>query len=330
MLKLQREAEVKSKKSNSTSLIRAKRSYVKRSPAEISAMRDAMLQLLEAEQPMTIRHLFYRLVSLYSSDKTERFYNNVLCPEMKNMRKDCTIPYEWLVDSSRWMRRPQSFNSIRDALQNTYNTYRRELWRDQHFYCEVWCEKDTITSMLAEVTEEYDVPLMVTSGFSSLSFLYSTAQRIKAAYEVGKASRIFVFTDYDPSGSVMVDVIRRDLTEMSGVSGAKPNGTPGSRSAPVPWLEVQKVAVSEYDVLYYKLPTRPTKKIGNSHAAKFDSDESVELDALSAADLQGICRYAIEGLIDPEALAKTRVAEKSEKESMRIFFNTGLTEGGLP
>jgi hypothetical protein len=46
-------------------------------------------------------------------------------------------------------------------------------------YVEVWCEKDTIASILSQVTAQFDVPLMVARGFSSITFIYGAAEIIK-------------------------------------------------------------------------------------------------------------------------------------------------------
>jgi hypothetical protein len=35
----------------------------------------------------------------------------------------------------------------------------------------VWTEKDALAGVLVEVTVEYDVPLMVSRGFASVSYL---------------------------------------------------------------------------------------------------------------------------------------------------------------
>ena len=55
------------------------------------------------------------------------------------MRRSGEIPYGWIADSTRWMRKPRSYTSLADMLRVTTETYRRALWDDQDAYVEVWC-----------------------------------------------------------------------------------------------------------------------------------------------------------------------------------------------
>ncbi len=74
------------------------------------------------------------------------------------------------------MRKPRSFSGIEHAIEATARTYRRALWDDTDAYAEIWLEKDALAGVVVDVTEKYDVPLMVARGYSSLSFLYSAAE----------------------------------------------------------------------------------------------------------------------------------------------------------
>ena len=54
---------------------------------------------------------------------------------------------------------------------------------------------------LSTVAQEWDVPLMVTRGYPSLSYLHSAAQTIRhMAEECDKRTVLYYFGDYDPSG----------------------------------------------------------------------------------------------------------------------------------
>ncbi len=62
--------------------------------------------------------------------------------------------------------------------------------------------------MIYEVTEEWDVPLMPTRGYASLSFLHSAAMAIA---QQGKPAFLYYLGDFDPSG---VDIPRAVLREL--------------------------------------------------------------------------------------------------------------------
>jgi hypothetical protein len=132
-------------------------------------IREAILEVLERDQPMTVRQLFYRLVSLGTIDKTEAEYKATVCRITAEMRRAGEIPYGWIADNTRWTRKPRTHSSLSHALKHTAETYRRAIWDNQDSYVEVWLEKDALAGVLLDVTAPWDVPLMVTRGFPSLT-----------------------------------------------------------------------------------------------------------------------------------------------------------------
>ena len=79
---------------------------------------------------------------------------------------------------------------------------------------------------------------------------------------------------------------------------------------------VERYALTEEQIEEYRLPTRPTKRDGNSHAANFDGD-SVELDALPSRVLRELVFDCIEGHISASDVAVLREAEESERELLK-------------
>jgi hypothetical protein len=73
-----------------------------------------------------------------------------------------------LANNTRWRRKPQTYGSIQEAIRETARFYRQALWRDLEVYVGVWLEKEALAGVLVEVTDEYDVPLMVTRGLAEL------------------------------------------------------------------------------------------------------------------------------------------------------------------
>jgi hypothetical protein len=80
------------------------------------------------------------------------------------------MPFDWIADNTRWMRKPRTFTSPEAAVQHTAEHYRRDLWADTEAYVEIWIEKDALAGVVIEITAEYDVPLMVARGYSSTPF----------------------------------------------------------------------------------------------------------------------------------------------------------------
>jgi hypothetical protein len=146
---------------------------------------------------------------------------------------------------------------------------------------------------------------MISSGMPSISLLHGTATEICRAAEQGKRTYIYQFGDHDPSGVLIPKMIENRLDQMC-----------QRFDCPTPIIE--RVALTEAHIDEFSLPTRPTKRAGNSHANGFDGD-SVELDALPPQVLRDMVSEVIERHISPHMLASLRVAEESERELLRMW-----------
>jgi hypothetical protein len=169
---------------------------------------------------------------------------------------------------------------------------------------EVWCEKDALAGVLMEETEVYDVPLMVARGYSSMSFLHSSAKAIEAK---AKPAYIYHFGDLDPSG---VDAARDIEAKLR-------------RYAPDAEIHFERPAVTRQQADEWDLPSRPTKQT-DTRAKKW-SGTSVELDAIPAAKLRELVRECINRHVDQQQLEILKVAEASERE---FLAKIGKTYGG--
>lgn len=264
----------------------------RRSAAEMRRIRDAIYAFCFKQKPVGVRQTAYNISTLGLIAKTEQEFKQI-GRLMGEMREDGSLPFDWVTDNSRWMRKPRTYSGLAELMQNTAALYRRDLWRSMDAYCEIWCEKHGMMGVLYPVTSEFDVPLMLTGGFASKSFLHSAAKTIEAQ---GKPSYIYLLGDHDPSGVAISKKIAETL----------------QRYAPDAEMYFERVAVTEEQIERLSLPSRPTKKT-DTRSKNFIGD-SVELDAMSTADLQAIIRHCIERHIDPAQLATIKVAEASERE----------------
>jgi hypothetical protein len=277
----------------------------RRTKADISAICDAIIEVIEDDPPMTVRQVFYQLVTRGTIEKSEEQYQGTVIRLMTEMRLDGSLPYSWVVDESRRVRITRTYDSIEHALEQTARFYRRSALEQSASYIEVWVEKDALAGVMWDATSDYDVPLMVSRGMPSLTFLHSSALAIKSAAERGKSAYIYQFGDHDPSGVLIPQTIKRRLNEMC-------------MRLDVPAPIVKRVALTEKQIERYHLPTRPTKRDGNRHAAGFVG-RSVELDALPPRVLRDLVSKVIERHISPAATAALRVAEDSERELLRAW-----------
>jgi hypothetical protein len=251
--------------------------------------------VVEANRPVTVHQVFYQMVSRGAIDKTENEYKHTVVRLLGEMRRDKELPYQWLADSTRWMRKPRTFSSLEDALQITADAYRRALWDRQDAYVEIWLEKDALSGVLHQVTAEWDVPLMVTRGYPSLSYLYSAAEAISLA---DKPAYLYYFGDHDPSGEDIPRVVEERLRELA----------PGAD------ITFERMAVNEAQIQQMGLLTRPTKKTDSRN--KNFQGESVEVDAIPPATLRTMAEECISQHIDHYQLGITKLIEDFERDML--------------
>jgi len=277
----------------------------RRTKEQVEALCEAMFSLIQAEQPLTIRHVFYRMVSAGFVTKTEGEYKNAIGRLLTRMRKRGELPYHWLADNTRWRMKPETHSSYRDALEQTARHYRRAIWDNQNVYVEVWTEKDAISSILYPVTSKWDVPLMTARGYASQSFLYSVAEDLKV---IGKPAFLYYFGDHDPSGKDARRYVEETIRELA------------------PGIDVtfELIAVTPEQIDEFDLPTRPTKA-SDSRAKKFKG-ESVEVDAIPPSTLRELVEACIEQHVDRTTLEHTKRIEQCERDTLRGIMDR-LQEG---
>ncbi len=297
---IRNDATVRIDMPHAESVYRTRPTKGRRTKQDVDYVKAAIRRALEEDAPMTVRQVFYRLVSAGVIGKTENEYKSTVCRLLGEMRLSGEIPFGWIADNTRWMRKPRTFSSLQSALKRTAEAYRRALWDNQDAYVEVWLEKDALAGVLVEETDKWDVPLMVTRGYPSLSYLYSAAETIQS---VGKPTYLYYFGDHDPSGLDIPRTVEARIREF----------------APRVDLHFQRVAVMPKQIAEMNLPTRPTKKT-DSRAKGFIGG-SVEVDAIMPRVLRTIAHNCIVQHIDENAYTVTREAEKSEREALTHISN---------
>jgi hypothetical protein len=145
------------------STIKAKRH--RRLKSEMNSIRGAIKRILEASNPQTVRQVFYALTVEGVIAKLEIEYQRTAVRLLGEMRESGAIPFEWISDNTRWMRKPASFTGIEQCLNSAAEFYRRNLWHSSPVYVEVWVEKDALAGVVLEETKVYDVPLMAARVF---------------------------------------------------------------------------------------------------------------------------------------------------------------------
>jgi hypothetical protein len=323
----------------------------RRTKAEVGRIRTALHVTVAAQQPMTVRQVFYAMTVQGVVDKTEAEYKRTVARLLQEMRRSGELPYEWIADATRWMRKPATFASPGDALNAWASSYRRALWENSPVVPELWLEKDALAGVVVDVTEEWDVPLMVTRGYPSMSFTHAAAVSAFNRYEYrGQKTRIYYLGDRDPSGvdidRALVAQMAEAFTSLDGTSAAERDGRPCCKLAAatagkhhaktckrrVSWrglddwsavwrqrefekyAEIERVAVTPAQITGWGLPTRPTK--ASDTRSKSFKGASVELDAISAPNLRNLVEQSIRQHVNEDELENLRKVEASERQGL--------------
>jgi hypothetical protein len=75
--------------------------------------------------------------------------------QVLKMRREGLLDWGFVADGTRWQRKPETFNSVEDALTTVARAYRRNLWRSQKIRIEVWLEKDALASEVTPGVEKF-------------------------------------------------------------------------------------------------------------------------------------------------------------------------------
>lgn len=274
----------------------------RRTSSELDAVDVAIIEAVDLEHPVTLRGVYYRVVSAGAVDKTETGYR-LVGRQLLKLRRSGAVPYSWITDGTRWITKPETHTDVEQMLADAAASYRRALWHDQAVDVHVFAEKDAISGVLLPVTAEWDVPLGVLRGYSSESFAHSVAESLRYSFHAGKGGvYVYQLGDHDPSG---LDAWRAFVATVCGF--LQPHGFD-------PYVNFERLAVTPDQIDELGLPTRPTKR-SDTRARSF-TGESVEVDAIPPSVLRGLLSEAIEQHIDPVQLRLTRSVEASERAGL--------------
>lgn len=254
--------------------------------------------------PLTIRQIYYRLVTMDVIPKTEKGYKN-LCELLNRARRARVIPMSAIRDDGPSQLAPASYADadqfvdyrILNPLRGGMIQFDRQAGQD--YPLAVWCEAAGMMPMLRTVAHEYGVPVYSSGGFDSLTFKHDMAMKLagKTVLHVG---------DYDPSGVHMFSSLEEDVMAFNAADrDSEWNFDLGGE-----WSDIEfvRLAVLGPHIEEYALPTAPPKA---SDKRAFNDDRTVQAEAFPPDQLlalleEGMLRY-IDLSVYEEALAREEV-----------------------
>jgi len=131
-------------------------------------------------------------------------------------------------------------------------------------------------SVIYPVTEDYDVPLMITRGFSSETFCF---EAIESRGDDRRDFYVYYLGDFDRAGRDAANALDEKLQRFS-------DGKPF-----VVWFK--QIAVTQTQITDWRLPTRQPKR-KSAADKKWPHKFACELDAIPPDRLRELLRSAIE------------------------------------
>lgn len=254
---------------------------------------DQAYEILASFHPMTLRQVYYQLVSRQVIENNRGAYQSVSNALVDARRAD-DIPWEWMEDRTRQPAIWAMYENPAQFARIMKRSYKRDVWNTQPDRMEVWLEKDALSGLFRSVVAHYGVTLCVGRGYDGWDSIHNAAER----YGDGADVTVLYFGDFDPSGEDMVRSLRDRLSDLDS------------------YPTIIKNALTMDDIRRYNLPpnfTKSTDTRSAGHIAKY-GDVSVELDALPPSVLQDRLREEIEKRMDMEAFNACQEQERIDLE----------------
>ena len=214
----------------------------RRTQEEMDTLRGAIYAVAETDRPVSIRHIFYRMVTQNLVEKSDRGYQQ-LQKVTVDMRDNGALSYSWIEDSSRRAYMNTGYAGVGSFAKVAASIYRRDYWDSTDTLVEVWCESRSLAGVLGQVCSEYVVPLFPSGGFASLSFLFQASTHIQQSE---RANAVILYVgDYDQAGVLIDKAIEGRLRDFLAAWDGE--------------LTFRRLAVNDDQIDHMGLPTRPTQ-----------------------------------------------------------------------
>ena len=164
-------------KVNGTSPIKRAR----RTRAEIEALDDALIEIVDQFRPVTVRQVFYQAVNRSLVPKSETKGYRVVQRRLVALRESGAVSHGDIVDGTRYVHGYRRYHDLDEFTTYAAGLYRKDYWSTSEVNVEAWLEKDALKGVLMPtVVNECGLGLHVTRGFASITYLQEAAKTSSA------------------------------------------------------------------------------------------------------------------------------------------------------
>lgn len=272
--------------------------------AMISTINGILAEYAAEGYDLSLRQLYYQLVSRNVVENTERSYKNV-GNIVSDGRLAGLIDWDIIKDRGREMVSNPHWETPADILNTAATQYRIDRWDDQPHYVEVMVEKQALEGVLIPVCSEWDVPFTANKGYSSSSAMHDAGKRIYRRLRDEKEITVIYLGDHDPSGIDMT----RDVEERLRLFAE-------CHLDDTTTVEVIRVALNMDQIQEMHPPENPAK-MTDSRAAEYVrrfGRSSWELDAIEPRRLAELVSTAIARLVDKKLWKLSEIKQQTGRD----------------
>lgn len=298
---------------------------------------------------LSLRQLYYQLVSQNIVPNTERSYHQVGVI-ISDARMAGYIDWDMIEDRGRECVTVSHWNKPSEIIETAASSYRIDKWEQQPVYCEVMVEKQALEGILEPVCRELDIPFTANKGYSSQTMMFYAGRRLRQKYlqrakdlvpapfrdqERGIDLANYMIeegfiTAYEDKGCQLTKLGREEgwpVLRVFYLGDHDPSGMDMTRDvanrlkvfSDYTPMEVVRLALNMDQIEELNPPENPAKVTDSrarDYIARF-GESSWELDAVAPDALAEIVRNAVTEFRDRTAWTAAVERENSEREKLR-------------
>lgn len=151
---------------------------------------------------------------------------------INDCRKSGLLPIDFTAEeSSRQFKhvfKPETLTTKQKFLKYFKDAKTRHLyhipdyWVDEKYYIQVLVEKIDLVTLFEPVCEEYRIPIATSKGWGSISQRWEIIKRFKLHEDAGRIPVLLYCGDFDPSGLLISDKLKKNLHDLYGATKWNP------------------------------------------------------------------------------------------------------------
>lgn len=276
--------------------------FSSKSESFISLSNEIILEYQEQGFDLTLRQLYYQLVSRDYIANEQRQYTR-LSKVISDARLTGQVDWHAIVDRTRNLRKNSHWSSPKSILDAVASQYRIDKWQNQKYRVECWIEKDALIGVISSICERLDVPYFACRGYNSQSEMWRAGQRFEDYIADNQIPVILHLGDHDPSGMDM----SRDIEDRIDMFVSQQE------------FEFKRLALNYDQVKQYSSPPNPTKLSDSRSSGYIEEfgESSWELDALSPSVISDLIEENVLNYRDEDLWVTMLEKEEDERSTLQ-------------